>query len=759
MVARAATFRLPCVLCGLLLASSVSTCIALAAPDGVAIYRQKCASCHGPQGEGVIDKHDEALYGNRPLAELAKVIDETMPQEHAEQCTGEEAAAVARYIYETFYTATARAKNKPPRVELSRLTARQYDNTIADLVGDFIGRRNISNKRGLRADYFNDRKFNGDQRKINRVDALVDFDFGTKSPHEEIKDNEFSIRWQGSIVIDATGEYEFGLKTENGFQLWVNGSDRPLIDGYVAAGPQAMRRDGAIRLLAGQAYPLRLEWFKYKDKTASVQLMWKAPGKTWRVVPERNLSPDTALPTLVITTPLPPDDSSYGYPRGTDVSQAWDEATTYAAVEVANRVVKYLEQLARVKKDAPDRRQRLEQYCATFVERAFRRPLSDAQRELYVTSHFASTDDLEVAVKRCVVMALKSPYFLYVSLPREGGSDDYEVACRLSFALWDSPPDEPLRQAAARNQLHSREHVAQHARRMIKDPRATAKLRGFFAHWLQLDQTDHLAKDAEAFIGYDDELIADLRTSMELFIDEVIHSESADYRQLLLADYWFVNERMANFYDLDWEGNESAFARIQLDPKQRAGVVTHPYLLAANSYHGSTSPIHRGVFASRRLLSRSLRPPPNAILFEDAKFDPQLTMREKVTELTKSEACQACHSIINPLGFCLENFDAVGRFRAEEKEKPIDASSEFTTARGETIRLESGRDLAEYAASSEQAQIGFVEQLFHHTAKQPAAAYGEDTLKNLHRSFVDSQYNMQALVIEMAVTVAQPQQD
>jgi len=742
--------------------------------DGREIYRQKCAACHGPQGEGVADKYDEALYGNRPLAELIDVIDETMPEENPEQCTGDDAEAVGRYIYETFYTAAARAKNQAPRIELARLTARQYENAVADLVGSFIGERKISDARGLKADYYNDRKFNGREKKMSRVDPRVDFHFGETSPHEELRDSEFSIRWRGSVIVHETGDYEFGVKTENGFQLWVNDMDEPLIDGYVAAGPQPTRRDGAIRLLAGRAYPLKLEWFKYKDKTASVQLMWKPPHKAWQVIPQRHLAPEEAQPTLVITTPFPPDDSSLGYPRGTSVSQAWDEATTYAAVEVANRVVQHLSRLAGAGKNAPDRREKLEAFCAKFAERAFRRPLSEDERRLYVASHFAdsrmsdagdarktgdsrenssSDDAYERAVKRSIVMALKSPYFLYPGLPHGDVPEDYAVASRLSFALWDSLPDQSLWQAAARNELHTREQIAAHARRMADDPRAKAKLRGFFAHWLQLDHTEHLAKDDEKFAGYDDALISDLRTSLELFIEDVIDSDAADYRRLLLADYWYVNDRLAEFYGQK-APPDAGFHKVRLDGKdlaaQRCGVVTHPYMLASLSYFETTSPIHRGVFAARRLLNRPLMPPPNAILFENAKFDPHLTMREKVAELTKAKDCQSCHGIINPLGFSLENFDAVGRYRTMEKDKPIDSVSDYTTSAGETIRLTSGRDLAEYAAASEQAQRGFVEQLFHHTVKQPAAAYGEDTLDRLHQTFVEKQYNMRELLVEIA---------
>ncbi len=723
------------------------------AADGKVLYGQLCASCHGPQGQGVAGRYDEALYGERPLAELIRIIDETMPAEEPEKCSGDQAAAVGKYIYEAFYTAAARAKNKPPRVELSRLTVPQHAQVPADLVGSFTGQRSISDKRGLRAQYYNDRRFRGDQRKIDRVDATVDQNFGTGSPGKDIETEAFSIRWEGSLIVESSGEYEIGVRTENGFQLWVNGTGEPFVDGYVAAGPEPVLRSARQSLLGGRAYPLKLEYFKFKGKTASVQLMWKPPHKTWEVIPERHLTPDRTTPTLVIQTPFPADDGSLGYPRGTSVSQAWNEAATFAAVEVATHVVQNLDSLAKTKPDAGDRDKKVREFCARFAELAFRRPLTDEQRRIYVDAAFADEEDLRAAAKRSVLMTLTSPWFLYTEVPRDEKTDGYDVAARLALAMWDSLPDEALYAAAAKDELKTREAVLAHARRMGDDPRAKAKLRGFFTQWLQLDHTDHLAKDEEHFPGFDAELMSALRTSLELFLDDCIDSEAADYRQLLLADYWYVNADIAEFYGLKVP-DDGRFHRVKAEDSKRAGVVTHPFLLASLSYHNATSPIHRGVFATRKLLNRALNPPPMAIEFTDAGFDPHLTMREKVTELTSATSCQNCHSIINPLGFSLENFDAVGRFRTMEKERPIDATGVYTALDGKPVKLSGARDLAEYAAGSGFAQQGFIEQLFHHTVKQPPAAYGSTTMEDLHRSFSASGYNIRTLLVEIATTAA-----
>jgi hypothetical protein len=319
--------------------------------------------------------------------------------------------------------------------------------------------------------------------------------------------------------------------------------------------------------------------------------------------------------------------------------------------------------------------------------------------------------------------------------------------------LWDSLPDKSLRQFAASGRLHTRDQLAQQARGMLADPRADAKVQAFFHHWLQMDRIENLSKDEALFPGFSPEIIGDLRTSLNLFLEDVMWSETSDYRSLLRADYMYMNNRLANFYGLRTNSG-SGFERIAFDPQERCGILTHPYLLAAFSYQKFTSPIHRGVFLTRNIVGRSLKPPPMAMTFKDAEFAPNLTMREKVSQLTRPQACQSCHSVINPLGFSLEQYDAVGRFRTSEHDRPVNPVSDYLTDDGQTIHLAGARDVADFALGSERAQSGFVEQLFHHIVKQPVLAFGPETLNRLRDSFVKSGFNMQALLVEIATISA-----
>jgi hypothetical protein len=196
------------------------------------------------------------------------------------------------------------------------------------------------------------------------------------------------------------------------------------------------------------------------------------------------------------------------------------------------------------------------------------------------------------------------------------------------------------------------------------------------------------------------------------------------------------------------------FQRAEFPTQERAGVLTHPYLLSAFAYHDNTSPIHRGVFLTRNIVGRALKPPPIAVAFKNDEFSSDLTMREKVTQLTRDSTCMACHSVINPLGFALEHFDAVGKWRTSEDDKPVDTKSQYTTEEGETIEVDSARDIATLALSSESAHRAFIVQLFQYMTKQVPAAYGPAVVKQMRAEFEADSFHIQNLMVRIAVLTA-----
>jgi len=737
---------------------------AIASPRGEEIYRKLCADCHGVKGEGVDGEVDDPLHGKLSLVALAGKIERTMPDDDVGACVGEDAKAVADYIFHAFYSPAAR-RDKPVRQELARLTVPQFRTSVADVVASFRGGSgNLPPKeRGLTGNYFGRRGFNGDKElagkdKFKRVDPGIQFDFGAGLPAlpEGVTfpaTDEFSIRWEGGLLVPATGEYEFVVKTRNGAVLWVNNHEwegGQLVDAEVASGNEVREASGRVFLIAGRTYPVRLEFFKFKEVNASIGLWWKVPDGVLEPVPTRVLIPNWTHESLVLKTPFPADDRSAGYERGTAVSREWFEAITDAAVEASDYVATHLDDLARVKKDDPAREEKIRTFAMDFVERAWRRDFPEAERAKFMEEKLGKGDKLDASVKHLVVLTLTSPKFLYPSITEPEGN--WGVASRLALALWDSVPDQRLRDAAGKGQLATREQVVKEAWRMLYDARARAKLAGFFEHWLELDRAAQISKDHKRFPEFSPEVLTDLRTSLDLFLEDVVWGESSDYRKLLQDDGLFLNGRLAGIYGA--QPPTEGFQKVALPGQGRAGVVTHPYLLTSFAYHDNTSPIHRGVFLTRHIVGMSLKPPPEAIKFEDSRFDPNLTMREKVTEMTRSQNCMGCHATINPLGFSLEHFDAIGRWRTKEKNKPIQSAGEFIDSNGAEIKLNGARDLANYAATSPSAHASFIAQLFDHLAKQPAESYGPDTEERLLGSFTSSGFKIRDLLVEIAVICA-----
>jgi mono/diheme cytochrome c family protein len=739
---------------------------------GQAIYKEECARCHGPSGDGT-KKTSRPLVGEKSASQLFAVIKRTMPDDDPGSCSDAEYQKVASYIHDAFYSPDAQARLHPPRVELSHLTVGQYRAAVADLIGGFRPAVKTDGRHGLHGEYFNSKDIRGDKRLIDRVDPEVNFDFGTEGPEMEsdgksdqakFNPNQFSIQWQGSVFAAETGDYEFVVRTEQALRLWVNDLKNPVIDALVKSGQDTEYR-ASMFLIAGRSYSIRLQVNKGRELSdkkkgapkpakASVALLWKVPHhQVDELVPSRWLSPVQMPEVAVMQTPFPPDDRSYGWERGTAVSKEWVGATTDAAMDVAGYVAARLPELAGVNDDAQDRGAKLRGFCRTFAERAFRRPLSDAEKQQLVDRQFDGVPDLDLAVKRVLIRVMIAPEFLYPG--SSGAPAGYATASRLALVLWDSLPDPALLKAAAEGKLSTREQIAQQARRMLEDPRARLKARQFLLAWLRVDQSPELVKDAKKFPDFDTSLAADLRTSLEMFLDDIVSSDSADFRQLMLDDDMFLNGRLAKFYGADL-GPDSDFTKVKLDG-QRSGVLTHPYMLATFAYPGESSPIHRGVFIIRGMLGVTLRPPANASFTPlPPEQHPDLTTRERIALQTNQESCVGCHAVINPLGFALERFDAVGRHREMENGKSIDVSGHYQTRTGSDAHFAGARELAAFLADSDEAHDAFAQQMFQQFVKQPVRAYGLEKPKELREIFAQSGYNIRKLLVEIAVIASQP---
>jgi hypothetical protein len=753
--------------------AATGLCMAATAADhpGRAVYLAHCARCHGTDGRGTADLPDP-LAGDLSVNQLTALIDETMPEDDPTQVTGDAARQVAEYVHTAFYSAVARDRNRPARVELSRLTVRQHRTIVADLIGGFRGGEPpLDDQRGLRGEYFHGRRFAPENLVFARIDPEVDFDFGVEGPDpERFEPNRFAIRWSGALVPMETGHHEFVIRSEHSVRLFLNDADgdRPLADGYVHSGAGTEHR-GTIFLLGGRPYPLRLEFAKahhgVADKSrepftaASIRLLWRPPHGTLEPVPERCLIPHDTPPVFVLDTPFPPDDRSIGYERGSAVSPEWFAATTAAAVATADEVLRHVDRFAGTRPGASDRAARLRAFTATFSERALHGPLDAETASLLLARPFADAPDADTGLKRALLGVLCSTRFLFPAGNATNQQlDPYATASRLALGLWDSLPDAELRAAAVRGELTTPAQVRSQAERMVADRRTWAKVRDFLLAWLRVDHGPELVKDGTMHPAWNDAVAADLRTSLMLTLEDVVWHDG-DFRRLFTADATYLNGRLAAVYGVDLPP-DAPFRRIIWEAARRGGVLSHPYLMSAFSHADATSPIHRGVFLARNVLGNTLRPPADAVAPLPAEQHPDLTTRERVALQTRGVACQTCHTMINPLGFALEEFDAIGRFRTAEDRggtpRPIDASGSYLPRTGAEATFHGAHELAAYVASSRDAHEAFVQALFHALVKQPVRAWGPDALGRLTTAFEAGGFDIRRLLVDIMAVAALP---
>jgi cytochrome c553 len=744
--------------------------------QGLLLFKEHCSSCHGLHGEGS-EAYPDPLIGNLSINQLAHYIDKTMPDGDPSQVTGKKADLIAKTIHSAFYSIIAQEKNKPQRLDLSRLTVRQMQESLADIIGSFRNSSpNSDQPKGLCGEYFDSRTFSEKSLVSERIDPRIAFSFGTESPiPEQIQDDRFSIRWEGSVIPPETGRYEFIVRTDQAVRVFVNEEDsnKPLIDATVKSGDEREYR-AILTLLGGRSVPIRVEFSKGRqgvakqvqdeqDAQSFIDLLWRPPHGVVEVIPERCLSPKTSPEVYVLTTSFPPDDASLGYERGSRVSQEWLAATTAAAIDTADYCLEHADKLARVGRNAPDRKKKLEDFASLFAKKAFRRPLSQELHTQIVSDSFSTASNLDAALRLSLLRTLTSPLFLYhgVAIQNTELLSSFDTSAKLSFGLWDSIPDKSLESAAQSNKLVTDKQIRQQAYRMLKDNRAKSKVLKFLLRWLNIQNDPELVKDKKQYSDFSRKTAAAMRTSLLLGLEDIVWGEESDFRRLFTDDTVFVDGTLAPLFGVPLRKN-ALFQPVQLDDGRRAGIITHPYVMSVLSYADSTSPIHRGVFLARGVLGNVLKPPTDAVAPLPNSIHPDLTTRDRVAFQTRAAVCQTCHTMINPLGFALEEYDAIGRFRETEmcsgQNKTINAEGSYQPRTGKQARFNGGHELGQYLASSRDVSETFVQNLFHALAKQPIRAWGNNAPKQLTDSFISKNYSIRELIVEIAVLMTKPTQ-
>jgi mono/diheme cytochrome c family protein len=331
-----------------------------------------------------------------------------------------------------------------------------------------------------------------------------------------------------------------------------------------------------------------------------------------------------------------------------------------------------------------------EEECAktilsTLMRRAYRRPVSKAEVEgpLAQYREGRADGDFDAGIGRALSAVLINPEFLFrvEADPKKvvaGGAyriTDLELASRLSFFLWSSIPDDELLDAAIRGRLSRPEELEKQTRRMLGDRRSVNLATNFAGQWLRLRNLDAVVPSTRLFPEFDDNVREGFRQETELFFDSVMR-EDRSVLDLIRADYTFLNERLAKYYGIP-NVYGSHFRRVTVAPEtRRGGLLKHGSVLSVTSYATRTSPIIRGVYVLDNLFGAPPPPPlPNVPALDEGTVSASLPMRERLAAHRKNAVCASCHRTIDPVGFALENFNAVGQWRNYEGEgEPIDVS-------------------------------------------------------------------------------------
>lgn len=317
------------------------------------------------------------------------------------------------------------------------------------------------------------------------------------------------------------------------------------------------------------------------------------------------------------------------------------------------------------------------------VSRAYRRPAAEAELERIVAVYDGARDrgeSIERAMQVALSAVLVSPSFLFrVEKDPPPGAvrdlDDYELASRLSYFLWSSMPDRELLAAAHRGEVHTPEQLVAQARRMLADDKARALVDNFAGQWLQLRSLDTFSPDRVRFPGFDDDLRRSMRRETEEFFWRIVR-EDRSVVEFLDADWSILDERLARHYGIEGiAGGE--FRTVAVDRGTRGGLLGQASILAVTSNPTRTSPVKRGKWILENLFAAPPpAPPPNVPELKDAGAQLTGTLRQRMEQHRADPSCASCHKLMDPLGFGLENYDAIGHWRTEDAGAAIDAGGE-----------------------------------------------------------------------------------
>jgi mono/diheme cytochrome c family protein len=696
-----------------------------ASRDVFDFVQKSCAGCHNPKlRSGDIDLASlttpATFDDNREIWEKAveKIRTGQMPPPGTPRPA--EAPAVAKWLEGEFARLDRAIKPDPGRVTARRLNRAEYDNTIRDLLGIDIkpadnfpadsaafGFDNIGDALGLSPSLL-ENYIDSAERVVRTAlfgpaklkpaaihyssPVRINDSRGTRRMPTNPNDYDLSGL---STLHSMHVVHRFPVDGEYNFRLVLNGhrpnQSEPAHPSFWIDGRMVKEFEVDATDLEGQIVEVRTR------VTAGEHLLSASYNRTYHGLPPSYGGPEPSKrdPAALINPrgKLSEKDIETLRKYGTRIKTDGVETridNRYESIDVGGP----FDQAAGPSPEALRRvfvcghaRGRHAEACArtivrNFAGRAFRRPASAAEVHKFLAVAAVARKrgaSFEEGIAAALQGILVAPAFLYRIERRVG---PYELASRLSYFLWSSMPDAELLRLAGQGALKQPATLAAQVRRMLRDPKSRALVENFAGQWLQFKNIDVVRPDLERFPQFDDGLRLAMRGETVHFIDHIMRQDRS-VLELLDADYTFLNERLARYYDIPGVVGPEFRKVAMVGPESRGGgLLSHAAILTVSSYSTRTSPVLRGKWILENLLNAPPpAPPPSVPALDDTKAGESATLRQQMEQHRKNPACASCHTRMDALGFGLENFDAIGGWRTRDGKLPVDSSGELPGGR------------------------------------------------------------------------------
>jgi hypothetical protein len=712
------------------------------------ILNSTCSQCHNERvASGGLNvarlNNPESVVQHRDDWDrvLRRVEAGEMPPPNATRPPAPALQAFVNTVRAAFARADARTAPDPGRVTARRLNRNEYSNTIRDLLGV-----------EFRAERYFPTDDSGDgfdnigevltvspllmERYMNAAERVARWAISTEMPPQTLSDEyhlrDRKIRRVDPSTVEAIHQVEYAGEYTVRFGL-----------------PGERAPDGK---------PVTLNLWMDGQRIASKQIETKPSG-------------------LVYFDPYSDEEMKVTLPAGDHVFRAGftnDEfiKTLPQADIYNNRRNKFLNSITFIGplSSTPDRESRkrilscdpesgaacVERILSTLARRAYRRPVTAAETAglmRFVEMAKADGHSTERGLQLAIQAMLVSPNFLF-RIERDARPtdptavhpvSDIELASRLSYFLWSSMPDDELLALAETGRLREPEMLRRQVARMLADPRSVSLAANFAGQWLEIRNLDVVQPDPKKYSEWNPELRDAMKAETTLFFEHIL-KENRPISDFINARYTFLNERLAKFYNIEGiTGPE--FRRVELSGDQRGGVLSHASVLTVSSYADRTSPVIRGKYVLTNLLGTPPpAPPPDVPDLNESSAGPNASMREQLEKHRSNAVCASCHSRMDPLGFGLENYDAIGRWRTMDGDFSIDASGTLPDGRSFSNPAEMRAILL---SQLPQFSRTMTEKMLTYALGRGLKPYDRRTVDEIQKTLAAQDYNFQSLILQI----------